>query len=73
MNGGWFDAHDPWAEARPLDDTRYSVDHFFTKLLRLPAGMRTDAGRAEAERRAAFLREFVLRLGDEVGRPAPPA
>jgi len=73
INSAWFDANDPWAEARSLDDRRYSVDHLFTKLLRLPATMRTDAGRAEAERRAAFLREFVARLGDELGRPAPPA
>ena len=73
MGGEWFDADDPWAEARPLDDTRYSVDHFFTKLLRLPATLCTEAGRAEAERRAAFVREFVSRLGDELGRPAPPA
>lgn len=73
MGGAWFDAEDPWAEARPLDDTRYSVDHFFKKLLLLPATMRTEAGRQEAERRAAFLREFLSRLGDEIGRPAPPA
>ncbi|HEY6195987.1 MAG TPA: HD domain-containing protein [Candidatus Eisenbacteria bacterium] len=71
MGGAWFDADDPWAEARPLDDARFSVDHCFTKLLELPATMRTEAGRAEAERRAAFLREFLARLGDELGRPAP--
>lgn len=71
MGGAWFAADDPWAEARPLDDTRYSLDHFFTKLLRLPGTMRTEAGRAEAERRAAFLRAFVARLGEELGRPAP--
>lgn len=73
MGGAWFEADDPWAEIRPLDDTRYSVDHFFTKLLKLPATMRTVAGRAEAERRAAFLRDFLSRLGEELGRPAPPA
>jgi uncharacterized protein len=71
MGGAWFDADDPWAEARPLDDTRYSVDHFFTKLLTLSSTMRTAAGRREAERRTSFLREFVARLGEELGRPAP--
>ena len=71
MGGDWFHADDPWAEARPLDDAHYSVDHFFTKLLALPATMRTEAGRREAERRAAFLRDFLARLGDELGRPAP--
>ncbi len=73
MGGAWFDADDPWAEARPLDEARFSVDHFFTKLLALPATLSTAAGRAEAERRAAFLREFLARLGDELGRPAPQA
>ncbi len=73
MGGAWFHAHDPWAEARPLDDASYSIDHFFTKLLTLPATMRTEAGRAEAERRVVFLREFLAHLGGELGRPAPPA
>jgi uncharacterized protein len=73
MGSAWFHAHDPWAEARPLDDASYSIDHFFTKLLTLPATMRTDAGRLEAERRVVFLREFVAHLGGELGRPAPPA
>ena len=73
MGGAWFHADDPWAEARPLDDAHYSVDHFFAKLLELPATMRTEAGRAEAERRVAFLREFLARLGDEIGRAAPSA
>ena len=73
LESAWFDADDPWAEARPLDDARFSVDHFFTKLLKLPETMCTEAGRREAERRVAFLREFLARLGEELGRPAPPA
>jgi uncharacterized protein len=56
-----------------LDDARYSVDHFHSKLLRLPGTMCTEAGRSEAERRAAFLRAFLSQLGDELGRPAPDA
>ena len=73
MGGAWFHAEDPWAESRAFDDTRYSVDHFYTKLLKLPGTMRTEAGRHEAARRAAFLRDFLAQLGDELGRPAPPA
>ena len=37
MGSAYFDAEDPWARSRPLDDKAYSVDHFFVKLLRLPA------------------------------------
>lgn len=71
MGGAWFDGGDPFAEDRPLDDARFSVDHFFAKLLKLPATMRTDAGRAEAERRAAFLRAFLAQLAGELGRELP--
>ncbi len=72
MGAAWFDDDDPWALARALDDRRYSVDHVFTKLLRLPASMCTEAGRAEAERRAAFILAFVIALGGELGVPPPP-
>jgi uncharacterized protein len=64
---------DPWARARPLDDKRYSVDHFFTKLLRLPPTFHTAAGRAEAERRAAVMRGLLEEYGQEVGEPPPDA
>ena len=51
--------------ARPLDDRRYATDHFFAKLLRLPATMRTASGRAEAERRAEVMRQFLAALAAE--------
>ncbi len=50
---------------RALDDSRYATDHFVVKLLTLPATMQTDAGRAEAEHRAAFLRRFLDELARE--------
>lgn len=53
--------------SRTLDDRRYATDHFFTKLLALPATMRTEAGRLEAERRADFLRAFLGQLRVETG------
>ena len=64
-------ATDPWAMARELDDTSYSVDHFFKKLLRLPDTFRTEAGRAEAGRRAEFMRGLLAELGRELDVPAP--
>jgi uncharacterized protein len=73
MGAGWFDPDDPWAERRPLDDRAFSVDHFFTKLLRLPATRRTEAGKAEAERRVKLLGQFLNALADELGAPPPPA
>lgn len=68
MNAGMFHPDDPFALDRPLDDRAWSVDHFFAKLLRLPSTMRTEAGRAEATRRATVLRQLLEDLAVELGR-----
>jgi uncharacterized protein len=72
LNARWFDPDDPWAERRALDDLAYSLDHFFTKLMRIPATMRTEAGRREAARRVAVLRGFLTSLGEDLGAEPPP-
>ena len=61
-----FDPLDPWAERRELDDKKYSIDHFFTKLLKLPESFRTQFGRKEALQRADYLRGFVDQLKKEI-------
>lgn len=75
LAGSWKSslAHptDPWAERRDLDDTKFAVDHFFAKLLKLPGTMRTRSGRLEAERRADLLRNFVRELARERGEVSP--
>jgi uncharacterized protein len=72
MGARYFDAEDPFAERRALDDLRFSVDHFFTKLVGLPKTMTTEVGRREAERRVGFLRVFLEQLAIEIGVPVPP-
>jgi uncharacterized protein len=62
---------EPFPVSRPPDDAASSIDHFYTKLLRLAGTMTTAAGRAEAERRTALMRTFLHELGREIGVPAP--
>ena len=57
-----YDPEDPLAERRALDDTSYAVDHFETKLFRLPETMNTAKGRALAEERCAYMRDFLEAL-----------
>lgn len=71
MGARYFDSSDPFASSRELDDLRFTVDHFFTKLLTLPKTLHTEAGRAEAERRVAFLREFLSQLASELHAELP--
>lgn len=49
---------DALAMQRSLDDQTYALDHIEQKLATLPASMQTEAGRALAEKRLAWLREF---------------
>jgi uncharacterized protein len=62
-----YDPADPFCQAREPDERGASLDHFFTKLLRLADTMQTAAGRREAERRTAFIHSFLAQLGTEIG------
>jgi uncharacterized protein len=50
---------DPFAEWHTLDDRRYMLDHFFTKLLKLDGTMATRTGRVLAQERIAFMRTYL--------------
>ena len=51
---------------RNLDEARYATDHFRTKLLRLPAMMRTREGQRLARQRARVLETFLRTLEAEL-------
>ncbi len=53
MGAQLYDAADPDARSRKLDDTRFAIDHFQTKLLRLADGFQTAPGQRIAQERTA--------------------
>ncbi|HLD83320.1 MAG TPA: HD domain-containing protein [archaeon] len=57
---------DPIAKNREPDDEKYSVDHFYRKLMLLKSGMHTAAARRLAERRHKFLETFLEQLQKDV-------
>lgn len=57
---------DPFCQSRPPEDTKYSVDHFFAKLLKLPETLHTAAAKEEAKGRIAFMESFLSQLGKEI-------
>ena len=67
MGGELFHSTDPWARDRELDEQKFAVDHFFTKLFKLPNTMQTKKGRAEALRRVEVMQRFLDALGQELG------
>jgi uncharacterized protein len=66
MGRPFYDLDDPWAEARPLDDKLWGVDHFAVKLLGLADGMHTASARAMATGRVSFLRGFLAQMRSEI-------
>ncbi|ADO48046.1 phosphohydrolase [[Enterobacter] lignolyticus] len=70
LNVALFDSDDPFADRRALDDKRYALDHFQSKLLRLPHTMQTEKGRALAEHNARYLVDFMAKIAAELkGEP----
>ncbi|HRK72928.1 MAG TPA: HD domain-containing protein [Rhodothermales bacterium] len=70
LGGAWnkelYSPEDPFCTQRPPDDTTFTIDHFYTKLLLLPNKMQTEAGRQEGKHRADFLMAFLTQLALEV-------
>lgn len=63
---------EPFPTRRSADDRKWTVDHFFSKLLLLAGRMRTATGRAEAIERTDDLIRFLDRLSAEIGGAKPP-
>lgn len=57
---------DPFCDSREPDDSRYTIDHFYVKLFKLPDMMQTRGGKAEALRRVAIMRNYLDELRAEI-------
>ncbi len=67
LGSSFYSAQDPFCQNREPDDRRYTVDHFFKKLLKIPDSLKTDAGRNEAKRRVEFMTTYLMEFGHELG------
>lgn len=67
MGSQLYDADDPHAQHRELDDKRFAADHFKTKIFTLAQGFQTATGKHMAQvrhdRAERFLREFMEEIG----------
>ncbi|MBY5922752.1 HD domain-containing protein [Ferrimonas balearica] len=71
LGGQWnralYHDADPLGQSRDWDDNQYNLDHLFIKLQHLPDQLRTDAGRAEGQRRWAWMQGYLDQLALELG------
>lgn len=66
MGRDLFHAEDPAARNRPLDEYKYTLDHFYTKLIHLPDTMKTELGRKMANLKVGHMLKFVDQLKLEI-------
>jgi uncharacterized protein len=62
----FYDASDPFCHSREADDSVFTLDHLYCKLLKLEGTMQTESGRNEARQRTAYLRGFLEQLEREI-------
>ncbi|NLR13582.1 MULTISPECIES: HD domain-containing protein [Pseudoalteromonas] len=59
---------DPFCTQRVADDSKYTLDHFFIKLLHIKDNMHTKSAYQEAERRTQYMLDFLAQLQSEITR-----
>lgn len=61
-----FSEQDPFCLDRQPDDTQFTIDHFFVKLLKLHESLGTKSGREEGLRRTEIMKRFLNDLEQEL-------
>ncbi|MFZ3529840.1 HD domain-containing protein [Vibrio harveyi] len=61
-----YNEQDMFAEHRELQDKRFTIDHFQTKLFKIVDTMNTKAAYEEAVKRRAFMQSYLEQLRQEV-------
>lgn len=62
----FFNKRDPFCQTRKPNDQRWTLDHFYKKLLLLEKKMNTKAAKIEAKRRTRIMKKFLNDLRKEI-------
>ena len=62
----FYNGDDPFCRRHAPDDGRWTLDHFYKKLLLLEKNMNTRSARTEAHRRLAIMKKFLDELETEI-------
>jgi uncharacterized protein len=57
---------DPFCQQREPNDSLYTLDHFYQKLLHIGQSMGTESARREAVKRNDFMHQFIRQLNEEI-------
>ncbi|AGH80519.1 metal-dependent phosphohydrolase [Psychromonas sp. CNPT3] len=66
LNRDLYSLEDAFCKARKANDMRYTLDHFYSKLLRLENSFNCKSARQEAQKRTLFMHQFLQQLETEI-------
>lgn len=61
-----YHSEDPFCEDREPEDLKYTLDHFYVKLLHIADSMVTESAKREARRRTDYMEAFLKQLATEL-------
>jgi uncharacterized protein len=62
----FYNDEDPFCSHRKPNDRVHTIDHFYTKLLKLTGTMNTASAKIEAEKRTVFMKAYLEQLSTEI-------
>ena len=65
-NRPFYDPKDPFSKNRNLNDNKWTLDHFYEKLLFLEGKMNTKTGKLLAKKRTLILKNFLKEIKNEI-------
>lgn len=66
MKRPFYSEDDSFCQHRPADDSRYTIDHFYKKLLLIEEKLNTKAAKKIGQRRTEYLKNYLNELKEEI-------
>ena len=66
MQRAFYSEVDPFCESRPVDDQKFTIDHFYAKLFKTAETLKTAAGQKEGLRRVQIMKNYLKDLAMEI-------
>lgn len=67
LRRSFYHFDDPFCQGRAVDDSQFTIDHFYAKLFKVAESLQTKAGREEGLRRVQFMKKYLAELQREIG------
>jgi uncharacterized protein len=61
-----YSEHDSFCAQRPVDDSLYTIDHFYKKLLVIEEKLNTKTAKSIGQRRTEYLKNYLNELKEEI-------